>query len=133
MLHPSRLVSAARQIPPISQSSKHRPCSKSSGERMPQHQWVEEQLQIQNTRSEPTLPTGTLEIVWQVTPPPGFHRVMACLQRDLSPVDAHEASPGPLQLAAVVEPTVATMSASCIMKYEATGITYMDTVTTSMG
>ena len=46
---------------------------------------------------------------------------------------AHEAPPDPLQLAAVVEPTVAMMSTSCIMKDEATRITYMDTITTSIG
>ena len=58
---------------------------------------------------------------------------MTCLQRDPLPVDTHEASPDPLQLAAVVEPTVMTMNASCIVKDKATGMTYMDTVTTSMG
>ena len=30
-------------------------------------------------------------------------------------------------------PTVAMMGASCIVKDEATGITYMDTITTSVG
>ena len=58
---------------------------------------------------------------------------MACLWRDLLLVAAHEAPPDPLQLAAVVEPTVAMMSASCIVKNEATRITYIDTITTSMG
>ena len=58
---------------------------------------------------------------------------MACLQRDPLPVVAYEALLDPLQLAAVVEPTVATMSASCIVQDEATGITYMDTVATSVG
>ena len=58
---------------------------------------------------------------------------MACLQRDPLPVDAYEAPPDPLQLAAVVEPTVVMMSTSCILKDEATGITYMDIMTTSVG
>ena len=48
-------------------------------------------------------------------------------------VAAHEAPPDLLQLVAVVEPTVAMMSTSCIVKDKATGITYMDTVTTSVG
>ena len=56
---------------------------------------------------------------------------MACLLRDPLLVAAHEAPPDPLKLAAMVEPTVATMSASCIVKDEATEITYMDTITTS--
>ena len=38
-----------------------------------------------------------------------------------------------LRMAAVLAPTVATMSASCIVKDEAMGVTYMDTVTTSVG
>ena len=58
---------------------------------------------------------------------------MSCLRRDPSLVAAHKAPPDPLQLAAVVGPTVAMMSASCIMKDEATRITYMDTITTYMG
>ena len=37
VIHPSRLVTATRQIPSISQSSKQRPRSKSSRERMAQH------------------------------------------------------------------------------------------------
>ena len=35
-------------------------------------------------------------------------------------------------MAAVLAPTVATMSISCIMKDEAKGVTYMGTVTTSV-
>ena len=38
-----------------------------------------------------------------------------------------------LQIAAVMEPTVVMMSTSCIVKDDATGVTYMDTVTTSVG
>ena len=41
--------------------------------------------------------------------------------------------PDPLQIAAVIEPTVVMMSACCIVKDKATRVTYMDTVTTSMG
>ena len=36
-------------------------------------------------------------------------------------------------MAAVLTPTVATMSTSCIVKDKAMGVTYMDTVTTSVG
>ena len=66
-------------------------------------------------------------------PPPGFTGVTACLQRDQSPEKVHEVSQDPLRMAAVLAPTVATMSASCIIKDEATGVTYMDTMTTSVG
>ena len=83
--------------------------------------------------SEPTSPTKVLEIAQQVTPPPGFLGVLAYLWKNPLLEKAHEAPPDPLQIAAVMEPTVATMSASCIVKDEATGVTYMDTVTTSVG
>ena len=43
-------------------------------------------------------------------------------------------SQDPLRMAAVLAPIMATMSAtSCIIKDEAMGVTYMDTVTTSVG
>ena len=58
---------------------------------------------------------------------------MACLQKNPSPEKACEVPLDPLQIAAVMEPTVATMSASCIVKDETTGMTYMDTVTPSVG
>ena len=133
MLYPSRPVIATGQIPPISQGSKGRPHCRSSGERMVQHQWADEELKSQSTKSESTSPIKALEIAWQVTPPPGFLGVMACLWRNQSPEKACEAPPDPSQIAAVMEPTVVTMSASCIVKDKATGVTYMDTVTTSVG
>ena len=45
----------------------------------------------------------------------------------------HKVPQDPLRMAAVLVPTVATMSASCIIKDKAMGVTYMDTVTTSVG
>ena len=48
-----------------------------------------------------------LEIAWWVAPPPGFLGVMACLQKSPSPEKAHDVPPDPLQIAAVMEPTVA--------------------------
>ena len=79
------------------------------------------------------MPTKTLEIAWEVTPPAGFLGVMACLWKDPSPEKAHEAPPDSLWIAAVMEPTMATMSASCIVKDKGTGVAYTDTVTISMG
>ena len=38
-----------------------------------------------------------------------------------------------LRMAAVLAPTVATMSTSCIIKDEAMGVTYMNTMTTLVG
>ena len=99
---------------------------------MVQCQQVDE-LKVQSTKSEPTSPTKVLEIAQQVTPPPGFVGVTACLWRDPLPEKAREVPPDPLRIAAVMEPTMATMSASCIVKDEAMWVTYMDTMTTSVG
>ena len=63
--------------------------------------------------------------------PPDFMGVTACLQRDPSSEKVHEVPQDPLRIAAVLWPTVATMSASCIIKDKAMGVTYMDTMTTS--
>ena len=46
---------------------------------------------------------------------------------------ALEVPPESLQLEMTIEPAVATMCTSCIVQDEATGITYMDTITTSVG
>ena len=133
VLHPSRPVVAAGQIPPISWGSKERPHSQSYGERMVQCQQADEELKVQSTKSEPTSPMKVLEIAWRVTPSPGFLGVTACLWKDPLLEKAHEVPPDPLRIAEVVGPTMATMSASCIVKDEAMGVTYMDTMTTSMG
>ena len=69
----------------------------------------------------------------EVAPPPGFKEVMACLQRDPLPATIFEAPLEPMQLEAMVKPTAAMICASHIVQDKATGITYMDTVTTSMG
>ena len=82
VLHPSRLVIAAWQILSTSWGCKQRPHSRSSGKRMAQHQKADEELKVLGTKSEPTLSTKVLVIAWQVSPPPGFLRVTACLQRD---------------------------------------------------
>ena len=58
---------------------------------------------------------------------------MAWLWKDPLPEKVHEAPPDPLQIAALIEPTVATMNTRQIVKDKATGVTYMDTMTTSVG
>ena len=64
---------------------------------------------------------------------PCFIGVTACLQRHQSLEEVCKVSQDPLRMAAVLVPTVATMSTSCNMKDEAMGVTYMDTMTTSVG
>ena len=44
-----------------------------------------------------------------------------------------EAPMGTMPIGLVATPGISTMSVSCIMRDEATGITYMDTITTSIG
>ena len=66
-------------------------------------------------------------------PPPRFLGVMACLRRDKSLEGVCEVPPDPLTIGVMSDPGVATMSTSCIVKDEVTGVTYMDTVTTLVG
>ena len=69
----------------------------------------------------------------KVALPPGFKGVVACLLRD-SPLPAPiEAPPEIREPDMLMEPTVAMMYATCIVQDEATRVTYMDTVTASVG
>ena len=63
--------------------------------------------------------------------PPGFARVTACLQRDQ--LQEEVSNPDSLRMAIISGPAIVTMSAKCIVKDEATRVTYMDTVTTLVG
>ena len=58
---------------------------------------------------------------------------MACLRRDESLEGAHKVSPNLAVVGVMSAPGVETMSTSCIVKDEVTGVTYMDTVNTSVG
>ena len=57
--------------------------------------------------------------------------IPACLQRDQSLEGA--SNPDLLRMAVLSGPAIATMSTSQIVKDEVTGVTYMDTMTTSVG
>ena len=85
------------------------------------------------TPQEAPSPTQELKVIWGVTPTPGFWGVMVCLRRDPPPEEAHKVSPNLLVVGVMSAPGVATMSTSCIMKDEVTGVTYMDMITTSVG
>ena len=72
-------------------------------------------------------------LVQPPTLPRGFSGVTACLQMlELVEVDL-EAPMGTMPIRLVVTPGISSMSASCIVKDEVTGVTYLDTVTTSVG
>ena len=132
VLHPSRPMVATGQIPPLSRGPRLRPCSWSSGGRMVWTPWTEE-LGVMTTQPEPSLPTEESGIIWQVTLPPGFLGVTACLQRDQLTEGICKVPQDPLMIEVILVPAVAMMSTSHIMRDEVTGVTYMDTVTTSVG
>ena len=63
----------------------------------------------------------------------GFKEVTACLQEEPSPVMALEVPLEFMQPEAVIEPAIATVCASHVVQDEASGVNYMEMVTTSMG
>ena len=69
----------------------------------------------------------------KVASPPGFKEVVPCLLRESSLPAPIEATPEVRQPAMLVEPAVMTMYATDIVWDEVTGVTYMDTVTASVG
>ena len=105
----------------------------SSGERRAQCQRAEECLQVEQTKRGSTSPPRSPEPMPEFALPPGFKEVMACLQREPLPLTASEVPMEPMQPEVIVEPVVAMVCASHTVQDEAMGITYMDTVTTSVG
>ena len=73
-----------------------------------------------------------LEVACQWTPTPSFLEVFSCL-RDPLPEEILDTTPIPVAVGMMTAPGVATMSASHVVLDEATGVTYMDMVTTSVG
>ena len=65
-------------------------------------------------------------------PTPSFLDVTTCL-RNQSPEEVPKAPPIPVAMGMMTAPGMATMSASCVVQDEATGATYLDMVTTSVG
>ena len=65
-------------------------------------------------------------------PTPGFLDVTTCLRNQL-PEEVPEAPPIPVAVGMMAAPGMATMSASHVVWDEATGATYLDMVTTSIG
>ena len=62
---------------------------------------------------------------------PGFASITACLWKDQLPEGI--SNQDLLRMAVLSGPAIATMSTSHIIKDKVTGVTYMDTVTTSVG
>ena len=85
------------------------------------------------TPPQPSLLTQALVLVWPLTPPHGFSGVMTCLHTpELVEVDL-EAPVGIMHIGLLATPGISSVSSSHIVKDELMGITYMDTITTSVG
>ena len=85
------------------------------------------------TPPKPSSPVQALALIWPPTPLCSFAGVTACLQTPELVEVALEVPLGTMPIGVVVTPGISTMSMSCIIRDEATGVTYMDTVTTSVG
>ena len=77
-------------------------------------------------------PPQELEIAHQWMPTPSFLEVTSCL-RDPLPKEILDTTPILVAVGMMTALGVATMSASCVVLEEATGDTYLDMVTTSVG
>ena len=130
VLCPPQLVTTAEQIPPALGELKWRHHRHSTGGRRAQCQRAEEHLQA--TELDPMSPPKSPELVQEITLPPGFMGVVACLWRNPLPTATIEAPMELMQPEIMAEPAVATICTSCIIQDEITGVTYVDTVATSM-
>ena len=77
-------------------------------------------------------PLQELEVACRWMPTPSFLEVTSCL-RDPSPKEILDTTPIPVAVKMMTAPGVMTMSPSCVVLDEATGVTYLDTVMTSVG
>ena len=85
------------------------------------------------TPPQPSLSTQVLALMQPPTPPCGFSGIMACLHTpELVEVDL-KAPVGAMPIRLVATPGTSSVSSSHIVKDAIMGITYMDTVTTSIG
>ena len=132
VLHPSKLVTATGQASLVFSTLRQRHCHRCSGARRAQCQRAEDHLQVKWAEQGSTSPES-LEPMQVFTLPQGFEEVMACLQRDPSLATTFEVPLELMQLEAMVEPALAMVCASHIVQDKASGITYMETVTTSVG
>ena len=121
MLHPSQPVVVAEQPPHLLRSpewtyllmANHGPPMK---------------IAPMKTSSSPQ----GLEVVFQWMPTPSFLEVTSCL-RDPLPEEILDTTPIPVPVGMMTALGVVNMSASHVVLDEATGVTYLDTITTSVG
>ena len=114
-----------RQASPIFGELKWRYHHQSSEGRRVQHWRVQEHLQVEQAEQDSPSPKS-LEPIQVVALPPGFKKVMACLQGGPSPLTASEVPLEHMQPEAMGKPAVAMMCASRIVQNEASGIINME-------
>ena len=105
----------------------------SAGGRRAWHQRAEECRQAMQRNSDSSSAPESPKPRPKVSLPLGFKEVAACLQRSSPPPAPTDTPPEARQPEMLMESTMMTMYATHIVQDEATGVTYMDTVTTSVG
>ena len=131
VLCPSHPVVATRKIPQPTKASRPKVGSSQLSQMVPIKPPVSP-LRT-HTPPKPSSPSQALVLVWLPTLPCGFLGVTACLQMpELVEVDL-EAPMGTMPIRLVVTPWISSVSTSHIIRDAVTGVTYMDTVTTSIG
>ena len=131
VLHPSQPVVAAGEIPQLTRTLRLKVRSSQLSQMIP----IKPPVSPLRTPTPPQLspPMQALALVWLPTPPRGFSGVTACLHTpELVEVDL-EVPGGVMAIGLVAAPGISSVSSSHIVKDEITGITYMDTITTSIG
>ena len=131
VLHPSQPVVAAREIPQMTRT----PRLKVGSSQLSQMILIKPPVSPPRTPTPPRLfpPMQALVLVWLPTLPHGFSGVTACLHTpELIEVDL-KVPVGTMPIRLVATPGISSVSSSHIVKDEITGITYMDTITTSIG
>ena len=98
----------------------------------PSAQRAKEHRQATQEESELASPPRPPKPRPEILPPPGFKGVITCLQEGLPPDSAVKAPMEIIQLEVMVKPAMAIMCTTHIVQDETTGVTYMDTVTTSV-
>ena len=131
VLHPSQPVVATGEITQLTRTLRLKVGSNQLSQMIPI------KLPVSPPRTptlpQPSPPTQSLVLVQPPTLLHGFLGVTACLHTpELIEVDL-EVPVGTMPIGLVATPGISSVSSSCIVKDEITGITYMDTVTTSIG
>ena len=131
VLHPSQPVVATREIPQPMKTSRPRVESSQPSSMIPIKPPVS--LPRIHTPPKPSLLPKALVLVQPPTLPCGFSGVTACLRMpELVEVNL-EPPIGTMPIGLVATLGISSMSASHIVRDEVTGVTYLDTITTSIG